>query len=80
MFSRVRQARNTACTSLQEVDLFGERVQLTFQRRSKSSSPVGIALSCLIMTMFAGFFAVRTINFIGNEDPFFAMMTMPRDL
>ena len=31
------------------------------------------------MTMFAAFFAVRTIKFVGRDDPFFSMMNIGLD-
>ena len=40
---------------------------------------MGIAVSISLTAMFAVFLVVQTLNFIGNGDPFFAMMNMPSD-
>ena len=75
----MKTAKNTLCSNLGRADLYGEYVQFTFQGHRAYSSPIGKCFSCLTITMFIAFFAVRSIKFWSSEDPFFAMIDQGSD-
>ena len=67
------------CSGLKSLDLFGEKVQFTFQGRKNFNTWIGSSISCLMITFFISFLVSRTIKLAGRGDPFFSMTVLPSD-
>ena len=59
--------------------MYGEPVNLTFQNKARLTSSCGTMLTFLTLTVFMIFLVVRSLKLVSLEDPFFSMMTIPRD-
>ena len=71
--------KSKTCNSIKEIDLFGERAELTFRNKSHYSTWPGTIFSCAVMTLFLAFFVIRTIKIATGDDPFFSMTTMEQE-
>ena len=51
-----------------EQDLFGQPIQLNFKSKTKMKTCVGAILSILIKVVVFGFFIIKGIKLVGDED------------
>ena len=58
--------------------MYGEPVNLKFQDKGKLTSSCGVILTFLTLTVFMIFLVVRSLKLVSLEDPFFSMMSIPR--
>ena len=59
--------------------MFGESVQLTFNKKRSYQTWVGTCVTFLIAILFISFLGVRTNKLVSATDPFFSMMTMAKE-
>ena len=60
---RVQLGRRNLCSELKELDIFGVGVEFNFQRRKRFSTVIGAIISCITITLFISFAAIRSIQF-----------------
>ena len=58
------------------MDMFGEAVEFTFQKKKRYQTVYGALISIACTILMTSFFIVRTLKLISKDDPFFSMTTM----
>ena len=76
---QVRRQNSSIPSMLKNLDIFGESVKLTYQKKPTFQTWVGTCISCLVLTLFTAFCGVRTLKLFSASDPFFSMMTMAKE-
>ncbi len=59
--------------------MFGESVQLTYNKKRTYQTWIGTCVTFLIAMLFISFLGVRTNKLVSATDPFFSMMTMAKE-
>ena len=54
------------------MDFFGERIDLTFEKKAFYKTNFGAIVSIFCFTLMAGFFATRTAKLAADSEPFFS--------
>ena len=63
----------TRCgANFRSLDFFGERIDLTFQKKPYFQTNLGAIVSIICFALMAGFFAVRTGKLASDSEPFFS--------
>ena len=65
-----------ACSTLRSLDIFGERIDLTFEKKSYFQTNLGAAVSIFCLALMAGFLVVRTAKLASDEEPFFSSISL----
>ena len=58
------------------MDIFGERVEFTFRKKTKFKTWIGASISCIMCSFFFTFLVLRTVKLVTSDDPFFSLTTM----
>ena len=61
-----------ASEGFKALDFFGERIDLTFQKKPYFQTNLGAFVSLICMCLIAGFLAVRTTKLASDSEPFFS--------
>ena len=79
MLRSVKKHKISYCKSmLQEIDIFGENFNLTFQGKQKYTTPFGGVVSIICFTCMIIFGTLRVQKLISKEDPNISMTTQAR--
>ena len=62
-----------SCKTLKHLDLFGERVNFSFQQDKTYNTTLGGFISVMVLCVLISFVVMRTTKLISREDPFFSM-------
>ena len=76
MLRSVKKHKISYCKSmLQEIDIFGENFNLTFQGKQKYTTTIGGVVSIICFTCMIIFGALRALKLVSKEDPNISMTT-----
>ena len=71
--------KHSACHSLKALDLYGKKVDLTFEHQDQFRSWIGTLCSIIGLGLFLAFSAFRTQKLILQDDPVLSTVTLPED-
>jgi len=75
MQSKRAKFKEVSCSLFKSLDLFGEKINLTFKQEKDFKTTFGAIISLICSIALIAFLVVQTQKLISKEDPFFSMTT-----
>ena len=64
---------------VQAFDIYGAGVALTFRKKAKYTTGVGMVSTLLTLTIMIAFLTNRLMKLVSKDDPFFSMLNFASD-